>query len=359
VPPLVRKRSWIGGLADAAGHWVDRAVVDLALDMARRNRRGPGPDPEQQLRQLARVAEAYGDPRLIAEPDAFFARPETPRVRRTTLHPLPGGGRIDDLAFESDFVPTHEFPRESYLADVENRTVVARHWRHATPRATAICIHGYLGGALTFEEAAFEAPRLYRWGLDVLIPVLPFHGARAPGARRGVWPGTDPWRSVEGFAHAVHDLRAWSAWLRAEGASAVGTVGMSLGGYTAALLATVDPTVDFTTLMVPLASLGDAYLQHRARQPDPPPAWVGKRIDDSLRVVSPLSRPPAVAPESVLVLAAGNDGITPAAHAHRLRDHFDARFETFAGGHLLQVGRGRAWSALHDFLLDRLIIARR
>jgi predicted alpha/beta hydrolase family esterase len=61
----------------------------------------------------------------------------------------------------------------------------------------------------------------------------------------------------------------------------------------------------------------------------------------------------------VLVLAAGNDAITPAGHAERLRDHFDARFETFAGGHLLQVGRARVWTALKDFLLDQRIIAER
>lgn len=358
MPPIVRKRSWLDGWADAAGHWVDRAVVDLALDVARRSK-GPRPDPEQQLRQLARVAEAYGDPRLITEPDGFFVPPALPGVKHTAVRSLPGGGRVEDLSFASGFVPTHPFPREDYLAFTENHTASARYWRHPTPRATAVCIHGYLGGTFAFEEAAFEAPRLYQWGLDVLLPALPFHGPRAPGGRRGKWPGTDPWRSVEGFAHAVSDLRAWHAWLRAEGASAVGNVGMSLGAYTAALVATVDPTADFTTLMVPLASLGDAYLQHRARQPVAPPGWVGRRIDDSLRVVSPMARPRAVAPGTVLVLAAGSDGITPAGHAERLRDHFDARYDTFAGGHLLQVGRGRAWASLKDFLLDRRIIAPR
>ncbi len=358
MPPILRKPSWITTWANAAGHWVDRTVVDLALDSARRSKH-PRPDPEQQLRQLARVAEAYGDPRLLTEPDAFFVPPSLPSVLRAPVRSLPGGGRVEDISFRTTFVPTHEFPREAYAAFAENHTAVARYWRHSTPRATAVCIHGYLGGNLPFEEVAFEVPRLYRWGLDVLLPVLPFHGSRAPAGRRGIFPGTDPWRSVEGFAHAISDLRAWKAWLRAEGSSAVGTVGMSLGGYTAALLATVDPAIDFTTLMVPLASLGDAYMQHRERLPEPPPPWVGRRIDDSLRVVSPLTRPSLVAPASVLVLAADRDGITPAVHAERLREHFQARFDTFAGGHLLQVGRGRAWGSLKEFLLERRIIAAR
>lgn len=358
MPPRLRGRSWIASLANAAGHWVDHAAVDLALDVARRSK-GPRPDPEQQLRQLARVAEAYDVPRLLAEPDAFFVPPPLPEAQRTPVRPLPDGGRVEDLSFATSFVPTHDFPREEYLAFAENRTARARYWRHRTPRATAVCIHGYLGGHLTFEEVAFEAPRLYQWGLDVIIPVLPFHGLRAPGGRRGMFPGVDPWRSVEGFAHAVSDMRAWHAWLRAEGSSAVGTFGMSLGGYTAALLATVDPGIDFTALMIPLASLGDVYLQHRARLAEPPPPWIGRRIDDSLRIVSPLARPPVVAPASVLVLAAGSDGITPAGHAERLRDHFGARFDTFAGGHLLQVGRAQVWTALKDFLVERRIVAPR
>ena len=358
MPPRVEKGSWIARLANAAGSWVDRTAIDVALDVARRSKR-PRPDPEQQLRQLARVAEAYGDPRLLTEPDAFFVPPSLPSVQRTPVRPLPGGGRVEDLSFPTGFVPTHEFPREAYLAFEENRTAVARYWRHPTPRATVVCIHGYLGGNLPFEEAAFEAPRLYQWGLDVLLPVLPFHGARAPEGRRGIFPGQDPWRSVEGFAHAVSDLRAWHSWLRSEGSSAVGTVGMSLGAYTAALLATVDRDIDFSTLMVPLASLGDAYIEHRARLPPPPPPGVGRRIDDSLRVVSPFARPGLVARESVLVLAAAHDAITPSGHAERLRDHFDARMDTFTGGHLLQVGRGRAWASLKDFLLERRIIAPR
>lgn len=358
MPPNPRPRSWIADFADTAGGWFDRKMVDLALEVAHRPGR-PRPDPAEQLRQLARATEAYDEPRFLDDPDTFFATPAPIDPRRTPVRSLPDGGSVDDLSVASAFVPTHEFPREAYLGHAENRTAVARHWRHRTPRATVICIHGYLGGALPFEEVAFEAPRLYQWGLDVLLPVLPFHGPRAPGGRRGTWPGTDPWRSIEGFAQAMFDLRAWNDWLHAEGASLTGTFGMSLGGYTAALFATIDRRHDFAALMIPLASMGDAYLQHRARRPEPPPPWVGPRIDRSLKVVSPFSRAPLLRPEQVLVLAAGNDGITPAGHAERLRDHFDAPMETFAGGHLLQVGRGRAFASLKRFLTGRRVIASR
>ena len=43
----------------------------------------------------------------------------------------------------------------------------------------------------------------------------------------------------EGFGHAIYDLRALAMFLRKRGASAVGVMGMSLGGYTTGLWASV------------------------------------------------------------------------------------------------------------------------
>ncbi len=340
---------------NAAGAWVDRTAVDLALDLGRRPGREK-PDPEQQLRQLSRVAEAYGDAAYVTNPDAFFVPPAAPRVRRASVRSLPDGGAVEDLSFPSSFVPVHPFPRDEYLAFEANRVAHARRWRHPTPRPAVVCIHGYLGGNLSFEEISFEAMRLYGWGLDVLVAVLPFHGLRAPPGRRGMFPGSNPWRAVEGFAQSIGDLRAWSAWLRGEGSSAVGAFGMSLGGYTTGLWATVDPTVDFAAMMIPLASIGDAYLEHRAGRADAVPDWVPRRIDQALAVVSPFARASKVAPSRALVLAAANDRITPRGHAERLRAHFDARLDTFAGGHLLQLGRRRAFATLREFLGDAQIL---
>ncbi|MEZ4392065.1 MAG: hypothetical protein R3A48_13285 [Polyangiales bacterium] len=339
-----------------AGAAFDEAVVSLALDRAGT----PSRSGEEALAELARVAEAYGDPRFLSEPDAFFAPPGEVSVEVLASRALSDGGTVDDLRFVSAFETVHPSPRERYVAHARNGFAHARLLRHRTPRAAVICVHGYLGGALAFEERAFNARWLYDLGLDVMLAVLPFHGERATPGQRGIFPGRDPWRTVEGFAHAVHDLRAWARWLRGRGSPRVMTFGMSLGGYTSALLATVDASVSPTVLMIPLASLGDAYVEHREGRPDAPPAWLVPRIEDAYRVVSPFARPPRLRGEDVMVLSASGDRITRGSHAERLRGHFgDGPTQTFVGGHMLQFGRGAAFGAVARWLADRGVIAPR
>lgn len=344
-----------GDALHRVGAAFDEALVSFALDRAGESTTGAA----EALDALARVTEAYGDPRFYSDPETFFAAPEVPAVTVRASRPIDGGVR-DDLCFASAFETVHPAPRERYVAHERNAFAYARHLRHGSPRATVLCIHGYLGGALAFEERAFASRWLFDLGLDVLLVVLPFHGERATEGQRGIFPGRDPWRTVEGFAHAIHDLRAWTRWLRARGAPRVMSFGMSLGGYTAALLGTIDPEVSPAVLMIPLASLGDAFVEHRAGRPEAPPPWLAPRIEGAYRVVSPFARAPRIGGEDVMVIAASGDRITRGSHAERLRAHFGpGPAETFVGGHLLQFGRRTALAALERWLVTREVIAPR
>jgi pimeloyl-ACP methyl ester carboxylesterase len=129
---------------------------------------------------------------------------------------------------------------------------------------------------------------------------------------------------------------------------------MSLGGYTTALLATVEERLDFAVPIIPLASmadvadklgrlLGDAEEQRAQRE----------ALDRVHRVVSPLARPAQLDPERVLIVGAEADRITPLHHARRLAGHFGAPLEVVAGGHILQLGRGQGFRAVGR-LLGRL-----
>lgn len=354
----MKSHDLFSALLGNAGAAFDRALVDFALDRARENL---SPDEATAaLASLARVAEAYAEPRFLTQPDAFFVPPVPLGVELVAARPLPDGGRVEDLRADSPFVTVHPHPRAKYAEHAHNAVAHARFWRHPTPRAAVMCVHGYLGGALAFEERAFNARWLYELGVDVLLTVLPFHGERATPGKRGIFPGKDPWRTVEGFAHAIHDLRAWAAWLRVRGAPRVASFGMSLGGYTAALLATVTAEVSPVVLMIPLASLGDAFVEHRAGRAEAPPPWLSDRIDEAYRVVSPFARRPQVQGDAVMVIAASGDQITRVSHAEKLRAHFDpGPFETFAGGHMLQFGRGRAFAAMARWFASRGLIAPR
>ncbi len=182
------------------------------------------------MARLAQVRAAYGAPELIATPNAFFVPPPpiVPALRRVA--DLGDAGQVADASWPSTSVPYLEAIRAAYLAYEENRTAHARVYLAKEPRPAVVLIHGYLGGSWSTEGLAWPIEWMGRWGLDVAIPLLPFHALRGePDGRPPPFPGPDPRFTNEGFHQAVADIRALIGWLRARGAPAVGVMGMSLG----------------------------------------------------------------------------------------------------------------------------------
>jgi dienelactone hydrolase len=335
----------------------DRAILAaVRLSNARRQSRAEALSHDERLARLAEVRDLYGAPELLARPDAFFRPPDaiTPNLRRVRL--LPGGGEVVDATWPSTFEPYLPGLRDSYLRYDRNRTAYARFFFGPEPlRPAAILVHGYMAGHYSLEERAWPVEWMLRRGLDLALVVLPFHAMRAPAGRRGPppWPGADPRVTNEGFAQAVHDLRAAAAVLRARGTSRVGVMGMSLGGYTTSLFATVEPSLAFAVPIIPLASIADFARDQGRLGRGHQVAAQHAALEEANRVVSPLARPSLVASERMLVLAARADRITPAAHAQRLARHFGAPLVEFHGGHLLQFGRSEGFRAIGR-LLERL-----
>jgi dienelactone hydrolase len=180
--------------------------------------------------------------------------------------------------------------------------------------------------------------------------VLPFHAVRAEEGAP-LFPSSDPRITNEGFRQAVLDLRALAAFLRDRGAEAVGMMGMSLGGYTTSLLATLDDTLTFAAPIIPLASIADvARMAGRFVGSPEQQRLQYEGLEAAHRVVSPFARPSRLPADRVLILAASGDKITPVEHARKLADHFGAPLELFHGGHLLQFGRGDAFRAVGRML---------
>jgi dipeptidyl aminopeptidase/acylaminoacyl peptidase len=165
------------------------------------------------------------------------------------------------------------------------------------------------------------------------------------------FPGEDPRVNVEGFRHALFDLQSLVSWLLAQGHPRVGAIGMSLGGYTAALLATAEPRLDFVVPVIPLSSLGDFAREQGSLSPLPEEAEQQHALLESIyRRVSPVARPSLVPPERCLVIAAKADRVTPAAHARRLSVHLRAPLHSFYGGHLLQLGRAETFERVIELM---------
>jgi pimeloyl-ACP methyl ester carboxylesterase len=332
---------------------VDRAVERMAIsrgESARARSRAEGLGPRERATALRSLADHYHDERWLSSPELFFPGPTAASIETTRVRSLEGG-EVRDLSWESGYAPFADEVAALHLREEANRRAHARAFVHTDRRRPAVLfLHGYLGGWHAMEERVWPLSWFYEKGFDAYLTVLPMHGARADGPRPK-FPSSDPRLTIEGFRQAVHDLRSLVTHVLDEGAPAVGAIGMSLGGYTASLLATVEPRLSFVVPFVPLASIADfAAESERFNGVRSQRAEQHALLERVYRVVSPLSRPVLVPKEGRLVIGAHGDRITPPSHAKRLAAHFDSELVLFSGGHLLQVGRAEGFRAVGRML---------
>jgi pimeloyl-ACP methyl ester carboxylesterase len=330
------------------------AAVDLvatAAVTAHAARGAPRPPPHaERLQVLRRLEERFREAPL----DGFFAAPLPITPGERAVRALGSDGRVADLSWDSGYQPLDPEVRERYLSSRENAVAVARHYARGRRRPVVILIHGYMAGPFSFEERVWPLARFDRAGFDVVLFTLPFHGLRARLGYGPVpeFPGGDPRVNVEGFRQAVFDLQNLVDWLLRQGHPKVGAIGMSLGGYTASLLATVESRLDFVVPVIPLSSLGDFAREQGSLSLVPEEAAAQHALLESIyRRVNPVARPALVRSERCLVVAAKADRVTPAAHARRLSVHLRAPLHSFYGGHLLQLGRAEAFERVIELML--------
>ncbi len=336
----------------SAASAVDRAAVAAMSARGARDRaRAERMSHAERMQALTLIAETYRPGHADFFPPPLAIDPKLREVRRG----------VWDAAWPSTSEPWLSLVAEKYLSRVPNRTALARlFFGPARGRPAVIIVHGYMGGWFVFDEPQWPIAWFLRRGLDVALPVLPFHGPRG-GAPAGApsFPSADPRMTNEGFRQAVADITALAAHLRDRGAPRVGIIGVSLGGYTSALVATVSDAIDFVMPVTPLASIAD-FGREQGR------LGVGALGDEQHAaleranwIVSPLSRPATVPSSRAIVVAAENDRITPSAHARRLSSHFGCELLTIPGGHLVQIGRADAFRGLAAMLEREGIIESR
>jgi pimeloyl-ACP methyl ester carboxylesterase len=294
----------------------------------------------------------------------FFATPprDVPvelEIARGSLF-RPEDGVCEDLRFESPFQPVFEGEREPYLRHRENRIAHARMWRHRHgPRPTVIALHGFSADLYHLNEWFFALPWLYSMGCDVVCLTLPFHGQRqtrfSPFSGHGFFAGGLP-RLNEAFAQAVYDVRILIDWLEKQGASSIGVTGVSLGGFTSALLANVEPRLQFAIPNVPVVSIADLVLEWE-------PIGIAarttmklfhQRLADIRAVLapsSPLTFRPVIPRERRFIIGGVADRLAPPKHARLLWEHWDrCRIHWFPGSHLVHLDRGDYLRQMARFL---------
>jgi pimeloyl-ACP methyl ester carboxylesterase len=342
---------WRNRALSTLGAAVDRAMT---VTVGARARRGQGKltdeDHRARMQRLAEVEARYATHEFMSDAARFFpVEPEPPSVRERAV-PHRSGLPMYDLRWTSSARAIDDSIRARLERDEHNRDARARWVGEAgSGRPALLLVHGYLGGDPDWELRFMPVDTLRRWGFDVALFALPFHGPRKDPARRGApkFPSVDPAWNIEVWRQAIIELRELVAIAHRRGARSVGVLGMSLGGYTAALLAAAEPTLSVAVPLIPLASLADFSRLH-GRLPGTlsEQREIHQALERAMAPVSPVSRRPVIDRQRIIVLSAEGDRITHPEHAHRLAAHTGATHFTFAGGHLLQFGRRGALSKL-------------
>lgn len=354
------------------------AIGDVALRTAASSLLATTVAPAVVSANLRRVNSAgersnlrfYAELGAEQDPRKSFPAPAAPpqNVRRqpSRLAERVALATIDNIAFPSSFRAVNPALRKRWSALSANNIVHAQHWRHDDgPRPTLCVIHGFMGSSYVFNGLFFSLPWYFRSGYDVLLYTLPFHGKRAercsPFSGYGYFAG-----GLSGFAEAmaqaVHDFRSVVDYLQGTGVERIALTGLSLGGYTSALVASVDDRLEAVIPNCPVVTPGDLFAEWF---PASTLMGLGLRLTGISRAElsaglayhGPLNYQPLLPKNRRMIITGLGDRMAPPEHAVALWEHWDrCALHWFPGSHVLHVSQldylRRMTPFLHQFMYD-------
>jgi hypothetical protein len=312
--------------------------------------RSPGSHPHRAdyVRVGAELRDAlalYEDNGWVDDPLRYHRSP--PPIGPVTREPGSSRGvAYEHLSWESGYRPHDGEPgAERWSSRAANLTAHANVVRSATPSSTwLVCIHGFGMGSPLTDFHAFRARKLAEeLSVNLVFPVLPMHGPRKASFMSGAdFLSFELMNPVFGVTQAAWDVRGLLSWLEAEeGAASFGLYGISLGGYTSAVLAGLDDRFELVIAGIPATGFPKLMRHHS------PPAMrrralehglLGETADKVHRVISPLAITPMVAKPRRFIYGALGDRMSTPAQAHDLWNHWDRpRIEWVQGAHAASI----------------------
>lgn len=297
---------------------------------------------DADLRELEAARTCVHDNGWAATPERLHTPPGPPAdaaLRATRA----GGERFLHLQFTSDYEPHPELPGGGrWLEHTANQQAHAWVFRHADgPRPWLMGIHGYRMGIPWIDFGLFQIDWLHRQlGFNVVLPVLPLHGPRKSYRRSGSG-FLDGYLSnvLHAEIQAMRDIRRTLAWIRQQETDPrIGVLGFSLGGYNAALLATLEPALQCVIAGIPLTDAAETIWRHL---PSLHRDYLASRgvtpalAAEMLAPVSPLNTPARMPSERRFIVAAAGDQLVPPAQPARLVEHWgQPQTHWYQGSHL-------------------------
>lgn len=373
--PLEALERVIGGIATTGRRrrrlatWVGQRSDDLLRRLLRGLylRNGIPYMSPAELERAFGLLRVYTDPAVLADPDRLLSPPSRlPVVQARWRRPV-RGGLHSHLEFDTPYRPVHRIYASEYRRYDRLDTVHLFSWTHARPAPASILVtHGWGVGRKQIHEWEFGIDHLFReLGLDVYYYVMPFHWLRRPSKARfsgELHPSPNLMRTNEAFIQTAIELRTALRWIKSRSPGPLGMMGSSLGGYTTALLASIEDSLDFAIPVLPPASLSDLF-------------WIEGQGDPVLRKVSemgmtrerfaaawalhcPLTYAPKVPWRARFIVAAEGDNLIKAEHTDALWEHWGRpRRYAFAGGHILQVFRTDYHREIGRFLAELGVVS--
>lgn len=276
-----------------------------------------------EVRQAIALYDKKG---WLTAPATFFAAPPAPTD--VAIRSFTSRNRTHErMSFESGYQPYPKEPGgDRWRSYTGNHRAYALMLRHPEPRPWLVCVHGTEMGRVGLDLTLFRAWHLHEdFGLNVVLPVLPMHGPRARDLpKNAVYPGEDVMDDVHATAQAVWDVRRVLAWIRTEAPDAqIGLNSISLGGYIAALVASLEDGLSCAILGVPPANLVDILGRHAGLEKNDPRRKTLELAAPIGRMISPLSLQPKVAPAGRFIYAGVADRIVhPREQVLQLWEHW-------------------------------------
>ena len=312
----------------------------------------PG-DHARILREVSEAREQFAAAGWLEKPADYHELPPDPPEGDTRRRRV-RGIEFEHLSFPSEYEPREQEPgRERWLGYASNRTLHAWVVRGDPEKPWLMCVHGYRMGIPLLDLSAFDPGWLHRrLGLNLVVPVLPLHGTRRIGGRSGDgFLAGELLDTIHAEAQAMWDLRRLLAWVRARSGAPIGVFGLSLGGYNASLLASLDDELACAIAGIPATDFARIFYRHGGPWQERAALHVGLTqvlMTDALRVVSPLVLAPKVPREHRAIFGGVCDQLVTADQVRDLWRHWEQpRIEWYQGSHLT-LGMHRAVRALTE-----------
>mgnify|MGYP003637872067 FL=1 len=197
---------------------LDEAVLGYFIAGARMPNGVQAAEACDQARALDETLSERG---IYPQPERLHVAPPAPEadsVDSTLEHRW--GVRYEAVQFPSAFRADDTLPGGAVWNHLDaNRQVPVRVVRHSEPgRPWLLCIHGYRMGTPWMDFSLFGPNGLVnKFGVNVVMPVLPLHGSRRVGMRSGdFYLDGNPLDLFHAQCQALSDLRQTVAWIRGQ-----------------------------------------------------------------------------------------------------------------------------------------------